>query len=187
MDKRKLREIYREKREALKKEEVLTKSILASSLFLKDEIYKSINTIMLYVPLKNEISTKEIIEKAYADGKKVAFPVTNPKTFEITPCYAEKNSAFCKGTFSVNEPKEKDFTDINNIDLVIVPGVAFSKKGERIGFGKGCFDKLLENYKGIKVGFCYDFQVCSEIEAEKHDVRMDYILTEKEFFTCGRR
>ena len=82
------------------------------------------------------------------------------------------------------EPQSTDITDMTKTDVVLVPGIAFDKSGARVGFGKGCYDMLLERYSGVKIGVCYDFQICYKIPADTHDVRMDYILTESGLKKC---
>jgi len=67
---------------------------------------------------------------------------------------------------------------------VIVPGIAFDKAGSRIGFGKGCYDMFLDGLNAVKIGFCYDFQVMDEIPSDDHDIRMDFLVTEKGVLRC---
>ena len=139
---------------------------------------------MLYMPLKNETDTADIINAAFADGKSVIFPVTNSETGGITPYYAKADTQFCVGAFQVREPRTKDVADTGDIDIILVPGIAFSKNGVRVGFGKGCYDRLLKDTNAVKVGYCYDFQLCDEILADSHDVNMDYIVSESGIIKC---
>jgi len=177
--KNEMRKIYKNKRSLMTCTEVSEKSSSACSLFLKSDVYKNANEIMIYMPLGNETDTTLIINKAFADGKKLIFPVTDSDTGEITPCYATSDTHFKRGAFSVKEPDVLNPANPEDIDIIIVPGIVFDAKGTRIGFGKGCYDRLLCNTKAVKIGFCYDWQVCSEIPAEEYDVKMDYIFTEK--------
>lgn len=172
------------KRKAMPKEEVLVKSLIAQNSFLESKIYQDATTLMLYIPLGNEVSTYEIIENAYLCGKEVLVPVTDSRTFEITAHKITSDTEFEKGVFSLTEPKEKISFDSSKIDVVLVPGVAFSRSGSRIGFGKGCYDKFLKNLEATKVGFCYDFQVSDEFLSSEFDIEMDYLITEKEFIDC---
>ncbi len=174
-----IRKLNREKRNSLSKTEVQIKSKKASDYFTESKIYKNAETIMLYMPLGNETDTTMIIKKAYNDGKKTVFPVTDKANGEITPVYADENAVFVKGAFSVNEPWEKNIATPESIDVVIVPGIAFDKNGNRIGFGKGCYDKFLIKTNAVKVGLCYDFQLLDEIPSDLYDIKMDYIITEE--------
>lgn len=181
-----IRKANKIKRASMEKAEVLEKSSKACAVFLKSEIYKDVKQIMLYMPLGNETDTTDIISKAFADGKKVIFPITDAETGEITPCYADENTQFTKGAFSVNEPRDMNVADVTEVDVILVPGIAFDRSGSRIGFGKGCYDRLLTNTSAVKVGFCYEFQLCDKIPSEEHDVKMDYIITENVTINCKK-
>ena len=165
-------------------EEVAQKSHYAAKIFLSSELFKNAKHIMLYKSLGNETDTTDIINAAFRDGKIVSFPVTDAQSGEITPCIATRETEFEKGAFSVSEPTNTEVADVGKIELILIPGIAFSKKGSRVGFGKGCYDRLLQNSSAIKVGFCYDFQLCEEIPSEQHDVTMDYIVTETCMIDC---
>ena len=182
--KSKIRDEMKIKRKSMPKEEALAKSLIAQSTFLDSDMYRESEILMLYIPLGNETSTLDIIEKAHFDGKTVLVPVTDSKTYELTAHKITKDSEFEKGTFSVTEPKEKADFDVSKIDVVLVPGVAFSRWGSRIGFGKGCYDKFLKDITALKVGYCYDFQITDEFYSDDFDIEMDYLITEKEFIDC---
>lgn len=179
-----IRKLFKLKRLELPNDEVQKKSISAANAFLNSDIYKSCSELMIYMPIKNETDTSEIIKVAFSDGKSIIFPVTDGETGVITPYYAQKDTEFTLGDFLVPEPCEKKRADVENIDVIIVPGIAFDRKGARIGFGKGCYDRLLENTNAVKIGYCYSFQICEEIPTEERDVAMDYIVTEKGMFKC---
>ena len=176
--KNEIRKKFKLKRKTMEKSEVVSKSSKACKHFLESDFYKNAKTIMLYMPLGNETDTTDIINRAFSDGKKVAFPVTDEASGDITPCYATAQTEFSKGGFSVREPDVKVVAKPTDFDVIIVPGIAFDKKGNRIGFGKGCYDKLLVKTNCIKVGFCYDFQLCDNIPTEETDIKMEYIITE---------
>lgn len=184
--KNKIRNSNKIKRSSMDKAEILEKSHAAAKVFLSSDIYKNAKQLMLYMPLGNETDTTHIINEAFRDGKKPIFPVTDEKSGEITPCYATEESEFVKGAFSVKEPCVMDVADVSKIDVILVPGIGFDKKGTRIGFGKGCYDRLLKNTTAIKIGFCYDFQICEGIDAEEHDVKMDFLITESGIIKCEK-
>ena len=111
-----------------------------------------------------------------------AFPRMEAKRLTF---YISQN--FIKGRFSVMEPSE-DSQKLHLEDLagVLVPGLGFNKKGRRLGKGQGYYDKALETFQGTKVGVCFDCQVVEEdLPEEKHDVRVDSIVTEKEVIICA--
>ncbi|MBQ9757737.1 MAG: 5-formyltetrahydrofolate cyclo-ligase [Clostridia bacterium] len=178
MMKAEIRKINKEKRAAMKDAEVKEKSLAIAKTFLDSGIYKNAKTIMVYMPLGNEVDTKEIIASAFSDGKRIVVPVTDAETGEMIASEIRENTAFEKGAFSVFEPVEKAEIDPQQIDAVLVPGIAFDKKGGRIGFGKGCYDRFLKKTKALRIGLCYAFQLCDEIDEESHDIKMDFVITE---------
>lgn len=182
--KNEIRKTNKERRAAMNREEALSKSLSAAQLFLSTQLYKNARQIMLYMPLGNETDTKAIINAAFNDKKMVVLPVTDKATGEITAYEVRKETAFEKGAFSILEPQNTKQADMSKTDVVIVPGIAFSKSGARVGFGKGCYDRLLAHVCAVKVGFCYDFQLCDFVETEEHDIKMDYIVTENEIVEC---
>lgn len=162
----------------MSKAEIAEKSKAAAKAFLQSKLYKNVQQIMIYLPLGNETDTSEIIDASFRDGKKIVLPVTDPQTGVITPCLYEKDTKLIKGAFSVTEPEITVPADMSKTDVVLVPGIAFDLSGNRLGFGKGCYDRLLEGTSAVKVGVCYDWQICPEITADEHDVKMDFLITE---------
>ena len=75
--------------------------------------------------------------------------------------------------------------DMTKTDVILVPGIAFDKHGGRVGFGKGCYDRLLETLDAVFVGVCFDFQISDEIELEERDVKMHFLLSESGFLSCN--
>ena len=133
---------------------------------------------MLYYPLGSEVDTTLIAKTAFADGKRVIYPVTDEKSGEITPIEVTEDARFERSGFGIYEPRGEEYK--GKIDLVVLPGVAFDHNGGRVGFGKGCYDNFLGNIDTFKVGLCYGIQLIDEVPTEEHDVRMDMIVTE-----CG--
>ena len=178
--KNRIRQEKKLERAGMSKDEVLEKSYKANQIFLKSKIYKKARNIMLYMPLGNEISPIDILKDALFKNKTVLLPVTDKNSLEISAHKIADDTVFEKGVFSLTEPKDAETFSPGKIDTILVPGVAFDKKGAKIGFGKGCYDIFLSKTTAVKVGFCYEFQLCSEIETDGFDVGMDYLLTENE-------
>jgi 5-formyltetrahydrofolate cyclo-ligase len=84
-----------------------------------------------------------------------------------------------RGAYGILEPVSIKKAEVSDIDLIIVPGIAFDINGGRCGFGKGYYDRLLCESKAKKIGLCYDFQLVREIETDEHDIPMDMIITER--------
>ena len=184
MTKTEMRKLYKEKRASLTSSAVSQLSEKIQDAFLASDLYKNARQIMLYMPIKNEVCTKKIIDAAKACEKMLVFPSTDPKTFEITPVLWDKECEFSQGTFSVEVPTLTKIADMTKSDVIVVPGIAFDKSGNRIGFGKGCYDRLLATSPAIKVGFCYDFQIARIIPADETDIKMDYLLCESGWVKC---
>ena len=187
MKKSELRSLYKEKRRNMSYVVVAEKSERVQNAFLESNFYKNAEQIMLYMPIENEVDTQGIIARAKRDGKRLVFPKTDAKTYEITPVLWDGKSDFKKETFSVSVPENTTLADMKKTDIVIVPGVAFDKSGGRIGFGKGCYDRLLSGFSGTKVGFCYDLQLAEEIPGDCHDVKMDFLVSENGWIKCEER
>jgi 5-formyltetrahydrofolate cyclo-ligase len=126
------------------------------------------------------VDTKIIMQHAWDDGKCIAFPavVGHTLSFHEVPAL----SVLREGAFGILEPCPtcRSFST-EEIDVFLLPGVAFDLSGYRVGYGKGYYDKTLHRLEnlGRLVGLCYDFQLVTEIVGEPHDVRMDVIITEK--------
>ncbi|MBR5535798.1 MAG: 5-formyltetrahydrofolate cyclo-ligase [Clostridia bacterium] len=136
--------------------------------------YKNAKTVMLYMPIKGEADVTGLL----SDDKVFLTPVTEGE--DMSACLV---GDVTEGAFGVMEPIEKEAFDKDKIDLVIVPGVAFDKAFNRMGFGKGYYDRFLKDMRAIKIGVCHLFQIVDHIPCEKHDVKMDMIVTERDVWT----
>lgn len=139
--------------------------------------------ILMYHSLPDELSTHEFIDR-WAGRKQFYLPRVNGVNLEILPY---NRSRLHLGAFNIEEPDGDDTVDLSQIDMVVVPGVAYDKSGNRVGRGKGYYDRLLEGLKALTVGLAYDFQLVDDIESEPHDVRVDYIVTDRRAIACHSR
>lgn len=143
--------------------------------------YVKAEKIFIYVSMKNETPTADIINRALSDGKTVAVPVTL-KNREMFFVKIDGLGNLVKSKFGVYEPisgREDEITPDKNT-LLVVPGVAFDKSGRRMGYGGGYYDTYIEKY-GIEntVAIAFDIQVKDSIPYEEHDKMMKMIITEK--------
>jgi 5-formyltetrahydrofolate cyclo-ligase len=155
-------------------------SLEAQRRFLHLPEYGAAKGVALYAEFDNEIGTTELFYSAISAGKRVVFPavVDNAMVFR----QVSQLTGLRPGYGGILEPiAAYPEVGIKEIDLFVVPGVAFDKKGNRIGYGKGFYDKTLHSLEGIGrlVGLCHDFQLVSEITGEPHDVTMDLVVTDK--------
>lgn len=159
-------------------------AIFKKLLNLKE--YQTAKTIMVYVAFGSEVITDEILKKILDDKKILLLPKVLPKTKTIQALQVNNLKKDLEVGFAkITEPK-KDCSEIENnqIDLIIIPGVAFGKNGARLGYGKGYYDRFLKKCRGKIVGIAFETQITDKIILEKHDVLVDIILTEKQFIEC---
>jgi 5-formyltetrahydrofolate cyclo-ligase len=188
--KEKQRKSFLEKRDALSLEEIMEKSEkIKAKFFSLKEVWKA-KKIMAYVSFKSEVRTREIILELLKRKKRVIVPLIDFKKKEI---YLSELKDFQKelipNKLGIFQPARKFFRPFKakELDLVVVPGIAFDEKGNRIGFGKGYYDKFLSKLpKRVKViGLAFEEQIGKKILTEKHDVRMHKIITEKRVIECN--
>lgn len=129
--------------------------------------------ILMYHSLPDELSTVNFLRK-WNKLKKFYLPRVNGVNLDILP-YEESKLEF--GAFHIEEPTGNDTTSPDEIELIIVPAVAYDRKGNRLGRGKGFYDRLLGTTDATKIGVGYEFQLVDEIPVEPHDVRMDMVIT----------
>lgn len=145
------------------------------SLLEQTAAFMLADRILMYHSLPDELSTHEFIRR-WAPRKHFYLPRVNGVNLDILP-YDE--SRLSLGSFHIEEPTGNDTTNINEIELIIVPAVAFDRQGNRVGRGKGYYDRLLSDTKATKIGVGYDFQLIEEgIDTDPHDVQMDMVITE---------
>lgn len=137
-------------------------------------MFRQAHTVLLYHSLPDEVGTHGFIRK-WSTSKQVLLPVVIGNDLELRR-YTEPE-LLRKGAYGIEEPIGQTFTDYASIDLAIVPGVAFDIFGNRLGRGKGYYDRLLPRLPHTyKIGICFPFQVLKEIPTEAQDVRMDEII-----------
>ena len=178
-----LRESILEKRNSLSEQEVKSKSeIIKNSIFSMRE-FKDSKVVMFYVSFNSEVDTHEMIKEALK-SKRIAVPKVVEK--EMQPSLLiDFDQMIPFGKFDILEPIELLKIELKNISLIIIPGIAFDRKGHRIGYGYGYYDKFLRKIpKAVKIGIAFDFQIADKIPNEVHDVPLDIIVTEKEVIEC---
>lgn len=136
-------------------------------------VFAEARRILLYHSLPDELSTRMLFERWHSMGKSLYLPVVAGDDLVVRP-YAP--DAMRQGAYGIYEPQGDD-VDVSGIELVVVPGVAFDAAGNRLGRGKGYYDRLLSRTRAVKVGVCYRCQLLSRIPAFSHDCRMDYVVT----------
>ncbi|MFH1751216.1 MAG: 5-formyltetrahydrofolate cyclo-ligase [Candidatus Micrarchaeota archaeon] len=177
-----LRKSMKTLRESLPPEEAMEKSRQICSKFTASKSFEEAKTILFYLPIRGEVQTSEAIEIAISKGKILAAPVVENGALVPRKLQLDKLKV---GPFGVLEPFGTSIIPLENIDLVVVPGIAFDLHGGRIGYGKGYYDAFLKKIpKAKKIGLAYDFQIVSHFPKELHDVFTDIVFTEKRIINC---
>lgn len=142
--------------------------------------FKKANAIAFYVSMENEVDTKALIDEALATGKKVVVPVIAGDDLEFYSI-ADRLADLAEGPYGILQPdidRTKPFIK-KEIDLVIVPGVAFDKDGKRLGRGRGFYDRFLKTLprRAKKIALAYDLQIVENLPVMPHDVPVDKVIT----------
>ena len=142
--------------------------------FLNHPFYQEAKVIATYLSFPHEFQTQELIKQALKDGKKVLIPKTYPKGRMEFVIYDPQQLA--KTSFGLLEPQgDLEVVDTSRIDLIHVPGLAFTMDGYRIGYGGGYYDRYLENFAGHSLSTIYPCQV-QEFNSEDHDIPVQEVL-----------
>jgi 5-formyltetrahydrofolate cyclo-ligase len=147
---------------------------------LKEQsFFQSATSVLFFAPLPDEQDLWPLLEETLAAGKVVALPCFDAENQLYTPRRVSNlHAELVSGRFGIREPAAScTEMPLADLDLVLVPGVAFDLRGHRLGRGKGFYDRWLADFTGKKIGVAFDEQLVNAIPAEKRDVRMDFILT----------
>ncbi len=181
--KKRIREEAHSRRNAQIDKETLSQTICAAFAALPE--YLAAKTVMFYVDVRSEVRTRHYLATALTHGKKIVVPYCVDGELELF--HLEDMNELDIGAYKILEPK-KDLrelaakkVDVAELDLIMVPGVAFDKRGARMGHGFGYYDKLLEHARpGVPlVALAFECQLFPDIPTQSHDVFMDKIITEK--------
>lgn len=181
MPKKTLRSRLLAQRRAMGPADWQTSSTAAQKRLIALDAFCQARCIALYASVHQEVGTELLFSAALAGGKEVLFPLVCGNNLQFKKVSALEQLAV--GSFGILEPcyLGSDHT-LETADLIVVPGVAFDLQGHRIGFGKGYYDRCLSQLTnhGVLVGLCHDFQVLEQLPAEGHDIRMQYVVTDKQ-------
>lgn len=139
------------------------------------EEFKQAKTVLAFWSLADEIVTHDFIVK-WADLKSIALPVVVGDNLELR-LFTGKDKLVRSSNFSIFEPSKNKLVEPDQVDFAIIPGVAFDLQGNRMGRGKGFYDKLLPKLnKSLKVGIGYDFQLVERVPITEHDIAVDRVV-----------
>lgn len=183
MDKNLVRKKILELRCNIKDEEKIEWDQLIFASLVKSDFFIKAKKIFIYVSYKNEVDTKKIIQYSLKNKKEIYVPKTYLNEKNMKAIKINSLDELIVDNYGILEPKYVDKNNIgDNFDLIIMPGVAFDRCGNRIGYGGGYYDKYISklNYNVLKIALAYHFQITDSIKAECHDINVDYIITNKE-------
>lgn len=188
------RTIRREVRDGIRPlpEDSIRKLSLAAVQILSDQpAWKNAQRILGYLALKDELELSTAIKSALTAGKTIALPRYIPEQNTYCAALLPQKESFASlsfGRFGILEPSPAAPTlPLNQLDFVLVPGVAFDASGNRLGRGKGFYDRLLAQTTNacIKCGVALEEQLVAAIPSESHDISMNFILTPSRWIVCN--
>ena len=141
------------------------------------DLFHKAKNIFIYHSLKDEVQTMDFINR-WKGEKNFYLPVIDNDDLSFRKFTSQE--ALTPASLGILEPEGENITDYRKVDLIIVPGVAFDRKMNRLGRGKGYYDRFLAKVSAPKIGICFDFQLMDQIPAEAYDIKMDYIVSENE-------
>lgn len=142
------------------------------------EPFQSAHSIALYKAISGEVDLESLFPVCWETRKSTCIPVFNKQLRCYEMASINETTPFKTGNYGIQEPVSPALVPTANIDLIVVPGVAFDPSGNRLGRGGGYYDRLLDGYSGITVAVAFDFQVIPEIPCDAHDIPVDYLVTE---------
>ncbi|WP_295150661.1 5-formyltetrahydrofolate cyclo-ligase [uncultured Peptoniphilus sp.] len=173
MDKKELRKKYTKVRAEVEDKEGKDKLIRKNLRQL--DIYKKAKSVFVFISYKSEVDTRGIIEDILADGKKLLVPLV--KGSEMIAVEVKGIDDLEPNKMGILEPKSGQ--EVTDVDLTITPGLAFDKKGYRLGYGGGYYDKFFAKVDTIRMGIGYSDQYVESLVHEDYDKALEYLLTEE--------
>ena len=175
--KRQLRKQIKEEKKLHSANELMERSSILLKQIEEHPRFIAARTILMYHSLGDEVQTHAFVEKWHT-SKHILLPIVQGDILILR--HYQGKDLMQVGAFGIEEPVGEEFTDYDEIELGIIPGVAFDRQGNRLGRGKGYYDKLLPLLKqSYNIGICYHFQASEEIPAEPFDRNMDEVWTEE--------
>lgn len=177
MLKAELRKNIRERKRQFTSKMLGELSLMLINKLLENDKIKEANTILMYYSMPDEVDTHQVVDTLVALGKKVLLPVViNGEELEIRE-YKDKNDLKEGIAYHIMEPIGEKYNDYKNIDVAVVPGMSFDDNGNRLGRGKGYYDRFLKQIpQAYKIGICFNFQKVKAVPTEETDIKMDEVI-----------
>ncbi|RPH34294.1 MAG: 5-formyltetrahydrofolate cyclo-ligase [Bacteroidales bacterium] len=175
--KKELRKQIKEKKKNFSPEDAAVHSEKIFSQLESLTQFQRAEVVLAYWSLPDEVSTHNFIQK-WASKKRIVLPIVIGDTLELRAFNGLKNLV-TSNSFGIQEPKTEELINPHVVDFAIIPGVAFDKKGNRLGRGKGFYDRFLKQTTAYKVAVGFDFQIIDNVPVSSFDVPMDIVLSTK--------
>lgn len=174
MDKKELRKQIKELKKQYTLQQKIEKSGKVWEQVEQDPHFREARVVLAYWSMEDEVFTHDFVCR-WARHKQLLLPCVRGNELDIRRFNGIEN--LCPGeSFGIPEPVGSLYPDPENIDVILVPGVAFDLAGGRLGRGKGYYDKMLKQTRAFKIGVCFDFQLVQQVPAEEHDVAVDRVI-----------
>lgn len=185
--KEQLRKQYKQLRQQLSQEQVVQCSNQIASALFQTPFWKNSRVIMLYLSFQNEVDTHAIYQQGWTEGKTMLIPICSPQSTTMQMSCISSLQQLVNNRYGIGElPSEaQQIISPNQIDLCLIPGIAFDLAGNRLGFGAGYYDRYLPkvNPQAKRIALAYECQISStRLPVTAYDLPMDYILTEKNLY-----
>lgn len=176
MDKKEVRQMVKDSKRQFTAQQLYELSFAVVQRLLSHPRLKSARTIMLYYSLPDEVCTHTLIDSLLLCGKTILLPQVVGEGTMVLRRYSGPCS-LVEGAYGIMEPTGKLFADYSSVDVAVVPGVAFDVSNNRMGRGKGYYDRFLPLLaSAYKIGVCFPFQLVDSIPVDIHDIKMDEVL-----------
>lgn len=184
MDKNTLRQEMKKNRKTLSVALRKVKSGKIVTRLEKMEAFQKASTILVYVSAAEEVNTHALIKK-YLHSKRIVIPRVLKNENSLALCQLKHWESLKEGHFGILEvpPEKAEYVKEESIELALVPGIAFDESGQRLGYGNGYYDRLLQKIKGLKVGLAYECQRVKKIPHKSHDVAVEKLVTEQKIYS----
>ena len=175
-------------RNAMTREEIAAASLAFVKRLVDLEAIRRASTLMVYLAFGSEVHTDDLIRWGWGEGKRIVVPLCLPESRELTACRINGFNELESGHYGIREPKVSHLQPVSQreIDAVVVPAVAFDRRGYRVGYGGGYYDRFLPGCpQAAKIGAAFAGQIIAAIPADPYDVTVDRIVTEKGVISLG--
>jgi 5-formyltetrahydrofolate cyclo-ligase len=179
--KKQVRQHLRQVMDGIPSDELQRRSSLACSQLIASPVYRRSDVMMVFLSLPREVDTTPLVLHAWRDGKRVLAPKVNWEQRRMLPIeIVSLTDNISEGQMGLREPAEGTPFSVEQIDLVVVPGLGFDLEGNRIGRGRGFYDRFLthEGWNGTSCGLALEVQVVERVPMSEHDATVDMLVTD---------